>query len=263
MFTRHVGRRSRPTRWSAALWPNDGDGNAWGDTERGFPPALPEAGLHARSTRAATRTSPTDFTAQINAFKTGERRDRHRRADPARLDDLLEAGQAAGLHAQGRLGRQGAAVPRLGGGARRRRRRPVHRGVVEPEPPVLELAHRRDAARSWPTPTRRPRGSSGRSRSASSTRCSRSPLDALNRAGEHRDRPPCATPSRRPTSTPSSARSSGGPSPVPKNVAKTPLVGGQWRRARAASSPTTWSSCRNKDHPDIPAAGTLRPIPGS
>ena len=27
-----------------ALWPNDGDGNAWGDPQRGFPPALASAG---------------------------------------------------------------------------------------------------------------------------------------------------------------------------------------------------------------------------
>src|SRR4029453_1723072 len=27
-----------------ALWPNDGDGNAWGDPKQGFPPALEEAG---------------------------------------------------------------------------------------------------------------------------------------------------------------------------------------------------------------------------
>ena len=27
-----------------ALWPNDGDGNAWGDPQRGFPPALTKAG---------------------------------------------------------------------------------------------------------------------------------------------------------------------------------------------------------------------------
>jgi branched-chain amino acid transport system substrate-binding protein len=51
------------------LFPNDGDGNAWGDTTVGFPPALTAAGY--------TLTDPgryenlnQDFTAQIAAFKS-------------------------------------------------------------------------------------------------------------------------------------------------------------------------------------------------
>ncbi|HHZ08479.1 MAG TPA: ABC transporter substrate-binding protein [Rhizobiales bacterium] len=50
------------------LFPNDADGNAWGDAERGFPKPLGEAGF--------TLTDPgryqpmtDDFTAQISAFK--------------------------------------------------------------------------------------------------------------------------------------------------------------------------------------------------
>jgi len=52
-----------------ALFPNDGDGNAWGDPVVGFPPVLAEKGF--------TLTDPgryqnltDDFSAQINAFKT-------------------------------------------------------------------------------------------------------------------------------------------------------------------------------------------------
>jgi branched-chain amino acid transport system substrate-binding protein len=54
-----------------ALFPNDGDGNVWGDTTVGFPPALTAAGY--------TLTDPgryenlnQDFTAQINAFKAAK-----------------------------------------------------------------------------------------------------------------------------------------------------------------------------------------------
>lgn len=50
------------------LFPNDADGNAWGDAERGFPKPLAEAGF--------TLTDPgryqpmtDDFTAQISAFR--------------------------------------------------------------------------------------------------------------------------------------------------------------------------------------------------
>ena len=51
-----------------ALYPNDGDGNAWGDPVVGFPPVLEQQGF--------TLTDPgryqnltDDFSAQINAFK--------------------------------------------------------------------------------------------------------------------------------------------------------------------------------------------------
>ncbi|MGI6854587.1 ABC transporter substrate-binding protein [Mesorhizobium sp. 1B3] len=53
------------------LFPNDGDGNAWGDKVVGFPPVLEKAGF--------TLTDPgryqnltDDFSAQINAFKSAE-----------------------------------------------------------------------------------------------------------------------------------------------------------------------------------------------
>jgi branched-chain amino acid transport system substrate-binding protein len=52
-----------------AIWPNDPDGNAWGDPKTGFPPPLEAAGY--------TITDPgrfpdgnTDFSAQISKFKS-------------------------------------------------------------------------------------------------------------------------------------------------------------------------------------------------
>jgi branched-chain amino acid transport system substrate-binding protein len=45
------------------------------------------------------------------------------------------------------------------------------------------------------------------------------------------------------------------------NVAKTPLVGGQWGPGSAFQYDLVIVS--NKDHPDIPKGGSLRPIPGS
>ena len=51
------------------LFPNDGDGNAWGDVRIGFPPSLKEAGFKLVDTG---RFEPfvEDFTEQISAFKT-------------------------------------------------------------------------------------------------------------------------------------------------------------------------------------------------
>ena len=95
------------------LFPNDGDGNAWGDPKIGFPPVLAKNGYKIIDP-GRYQDLTDDFTAQISAFKDGECRDRHRRADPARLHHVLAAGGAAGLQAEGRDGRQGAAVPDLG-----------------------------------------------------------------------------------------------------------------------------------------------------
>ncbi|MEL7299168.1 MAG: ABC transporter substrate-binding protein [Pseudomonadota bacterium] len=51
-----------------ALWPNDGDGNAWGDPKVGFPPVL-EAGGYTITDTGRYQNLTDDFTAQINAFK--------------------------------------------------------------------------------------------------------------------------------------------------------------------------------------------------
>ena len=48
---------SLPTNKSVGgLFPNDGDGNAWGDTERGLPAGAGTRRATSSSTRAATRT---------------------------------------------------------------------------------------------------------------------------------------------------------------------------------------------------------------
>ena len=52
----------------AGLFPNDADGNAWGDAERGFPPALAKAGFKLVDTGRFQPMS-NDFSAQISAFK--------------------------------------------------------------------------------------------------------------------------------------------------------------------------------------------------
>ncbi len=53
------------------LFPNDGDGNAWGDANVGFPPVLAEQGY--RLTDPGRYQNLTDdFSAQINAFKQAQ-----------------------------------------------------------------------------------------------------------------------------------------------------------------------------------------------
>lgn len=50
------------------LWPNDGDGNAWGDAELGFPPALKVSG-YTIVDPGRYQNLTDDFSAQISQFK--------------------------------------------------------------------------------------------------------------------------------------------------------------------------------------------------
>ena len=53
------------------LFPNDGDGNAWGDKHVGFPPVLDKLG-YKLTDRGRYQNLTDDFTAQITAFKKAE-----------------------------------------------------------------------------------------------------------------------------------------------------------------------------------------------
>lgn len=53
------------------LFPNDGDGNAWGDKTVGFPPVLEKMG-YSLNDPGRYQNMTDDFSAQINAFKAGE-----------------------------------------------------------------------------------------------------------------------------------------------------------------------------------------------
>lgn len=52
------------------LFPNDGDGNAWGDKKRGFPPVLAKKGYKLIDP-GRYQNLTDDFSAQISAFKSG------------------------------------------------------------------------------------------------------------------------------------------------------------------------------------------------
>jgi Periplasmic binding protein len=75
-------------------------------------------------TRAGIRTSPTISRRKSTPSRT-PMRDHHRRRPAARFHDVLEAGAAAGLQAQGGLGRQGDPFPGCTPGARQGRQQPL------------------------------------------------------------------------------------------------------------------------------------------
>ncbi len=62
--------KSAPTnKVIGGLFPNDADGNAWGDAKIGFPPALQSAGFKLIDPGRYQPVS-SDFTSQISAFKS-------------------------------------------------------------------------------------------------------------------------------------------------------------------------------------------------
>ena len=214
------------------LFPNDGDGNAWGDAELGFPPPLKAAGYTIVDPGRYENLTP-GLHRPDRPFKDAERA----RSSPAcrippDFTDLLEAGPAAGLHAEGRLDRQGAAVPR----ARSRRSattatasRPRCGGARATRSRARWSACR---PRSSPTPTQPTPASSGPSRSASPTPCSRWRSTRSTAAGERRQGRRSATPIK--ATDARHDRRQGHRGAATARAAEhrqDPLVGGQWRKA--------------------------------
>ena len=73
------------------LFPNDGDGNAWGDPDVGFPPVLAKSRLHAH--RSGPLPEPDRrFLGADQRLQGGQCRDHHRRDDPAGLHHVLDPG---------------------------------------------------------------------------------------------------------------------------------------------------------------------------
>ena len=153
------------------LFPNDGDGNAWGDKQVGFPPVLDE-GLHAHRPRPLPEPHRR-LHGPDQRLQGSELRDHHRRRPAARLHHLLEPGQPAGLQAEGvTVGKAilfPVAVEALGENGNNLSsevwwspNHPFKSSLTGPSANDLAMAYQ-------PRPA-----SSGRSRSASSTRCSRS-----------------------------------------------------------------------------------------
>jgi branched-chain amino acid transport system substrate-binding protein len=129
------------------LFPNDADGNAWGDAQRGLPPALAKAG-YKLTDPGRYQLMNNDFTSQISAFKAVNAEIVTGNMIPPGLRHLLVAGGATGLPTEDRHHRQGAAVPVGDRVARGARQRPHHRNLVDAEPSVQIRSHRAERERA-------------------------------------------------------------------------------------------------------------------
>ncbi|MCL4289761.1 MAG: ABC transporter substrate-binding protein [Thermoleophilia bacterium] len=241
-----------------AIWPNDGDGNAWGDPELGFPKPLTEAGY--------TITDPgrypnltDDFSAQISEFKskgveivTGV---------PIPPDWTTFWTQAAQQGFKPKIASIGKALlfpasvealGELGDGMSTE----VWWSPTHPFTSSLTGQSAGDLAAAYTTATQRqwtqPIGFAHALFEVGA--------DALSRSADVDDKAAIAA-AIAATSLDTVVGNitwEGGPVP---NVAKTKLVGGQW--SPGTDFPYDLVIVENAALPDVPTGGTLRPIPGS
>ena len=153
------------------LFPNDGDGNAWGDQQVGFPPVLTSSGYKPIDP-GRYQNLTDDFSAQITAFKNAGCEIVTGVVLPPDFTTFWNQANQQGFKPKA-LRRQGDPLPRRSRCWARPatifRRRCGGRRAIR--------SSRRSPAQSPASsrpPSSRPPSGSGRSRSASSTRCSRS-----------------------------------------------------------------------------------------
>ena len=242
------------------LFPNDGDGNAWGDKQVGFPPALDKQGYKLIDP-GRYQNLTDNFSAQITAFKNAQCRDRHRRGAAAGFHDVLEAGAAAGLQAEGGLRRQGDPVPGGGRGAGQGRPQPVVGGVVVAEPSLQVLAQRQSAkqlADAYEAATKKqwtqPIGFIH-----SLFEVATDVLKRTKEVGNAKATVEAIAATNLDTVVGKVAWNGKGVPPfAAKNVTKTPLVGGQWRIKDGNKYDIVITD--NRTAPEIPVGGKMEAI---
>ena len=238
---------------AGALWPNDSDGPP-GATRLPASRRPRRSAATGSSTPASTRTGQGLLRAD-RRLPRGECRDSARRADPARLHDVLAAGRSAALPAEDRDDRQGAAVPVERRGPRATRAEPGHRGLVVAQPSVHLVADRPDGgglAAAYTTAT----GKQWTQPIGFAHALFEVAAKALSAVVAIDDRQGIAN-----AISQMKLDTVVGPldwtaGPVP-NVARTPVVGGQWRRDPVPVRPGSRQQPAVPRHPDRRAGAAV------
>jgi len=238
-----------------ALWPNDGDGNAWSDPQRGFPPALASAGYKLVDPGRYPNLTD-DFSAQISAFKkekveivTGV---------PIPPDWTTFWKQSAQQGFKPKIATVGKALlfPRsvealgnLGDGMSTEvwwtPRHPFKSSLTGASAADLAAAYTKETKKQWTQPL-------GFTHALFEVA-----VDVLKRTASADDKGAIVTAIRATDLQTVVGPISWAKGPVP-NVTKTPLVGGQWGRGKDFRFDMAIVSKRTA--PSIPASGKLRPI---
>jgi branched-chain amino acid transport system substrate-binding protein len=238
-----------------ALWPNDGDGNAWSDRQRGFPAALGAAGYRVVDPGRYPNLSD-DFSAQIATFKnekveivTGV---------PLPPDWTTFWKQAAQQGFRPKIATVGKALlfPRsvealgdLGDGMSTEvwwtPSHPFKSSLTGASAAALAAAYTKETRKQWTQPL-------GFIHALFEVG-----LDALKRAANVDDRAAIIAAVKATSLDTIVGPISWARGPVP-NVTKTPLVGGQWGKGKDFRFDVAIVS--NRAAPSIPTAGALRPL---
>jgi len=237
-----------------ALWPNDPDGNAWGDPNLGFPPVMAQKGYELVDT-GRFQSLTDDFSAQISAFKaagveivTGvvippdfttfwtqaaQQGFNPKVVNVAKASEFPQAMAALGDRAEG-LSVEVWWSPH----------HPFASGFTGQSSAELAAAYEAETGRPWTMPL-------GFKHSLMEVA-----IDALKRTEDPTDPDSIAAAIRA-----TSYNSVVGPidfsaGPVP-NIAKTPLVGGQWR---VENGTPILDIVENGSAPEVPLTADIRPI---
>jgi branched-chain amino acid transport system substrate-binding protein len=242
------------------LFPNDGDGNAWGDKNVGFPPVLARGGY--RLTDPGRYQNLTDdFSAQINAFK---------RAEAEILTGVVIPPDFATFWTQ--ASQQGFR-PKIAS---------IGKALLFPVA-VESLGAKANnlSTEVWWTPTHPFKssltGTSAKDLAAGFSRATGRPwtqpigfihalfevaADALKRSGDASDPAAVAQAIGKTDLATVVGRvrfgAEGLPQPAARNVAKTPLVGGQWRLADGSRFDLVVTD--NSTAPEVPVGARMQPI---
>lgn len=239
----------------AGLFPNDPDGNAWGDAEVGFPPPLSEAGYTIVDPGRYTNGT-ADFSAQIGEFRSGGCE--LLTGVPIPPDFTTFWNQAAQQGFRPKVASVGkallfpASIEALGdvgvGLSSEVWWSPSHpfaSSLTDQTAGDLATAYSEDTGKQWTQPI-------GFAHALFEVA-----VDVLTRSEDPKD-PDKVVEAIKATQLDTVVGNvdwSAGPVP---NVAKTKLVGGQWRKG--TDHPYELAIVANDDLPDVPTDGSLEPI---
>lgn len=249
----------------AGLFPNDGDGNAWGDQNVGFPGPLAAAG-YTMNDPGRYENLTQSFDAQINAYKTAGAQVLTGVPIPPDFTNFwkqaLQQGFKPRIASVGKALLFPASVEALGASDGDGLSSEVWWSPSHPFKSSLNNQTAKQLADGYTSSTQKQwtqpigfvhalfeiaadalkRATSIDDKAAIRDAVKQTKLDTIVGHLEWASAP-------------------AGAPPVLANVAKTPLVGGQWGKGTAFMYDLAIVS--NKDHPNIPTGGTLRRIPGS
>jgi branched-chain amino acid transport system substrate-binding protein len=248
------------------LWPNDGDGLAWSSPVVGFPPTLTTDGYTLISPPVYENIVTTDFSSQISAFKNGHAQILTGVPLPPDFTNFwVQAAQQKFVPKAASVGKAllfPASVDALGPDAGVglsaevwwSPNHPFHSSLTGASAKELADGYTAATTKQWTQPI-------GFAHAVFEVG-----LSALKSASSIEDKGAIRD-AIKATALDTVVghvewNGAGLPPFAAVNVAKTPLVGGQWVKGTGAFD-YDLVIVSNKDQPTIPAAATLKPIPGS